>query len=86
MPYWVSNGKNIYMADQNKQKGDVIFPKKEDDGELLPKKEDNRELLSKIPSEISDVGDVIRATYQEKADELMQKLAEDNESIRKFEK
>ena len=79
MPHWVSVGKkNIHMASQNKLNEDVIFPKKEDDGELLPKKEDNGELLPQIPSEISDVGDVIRAGFQKKADKLTKTLAKAN--------
>ena len=52
------------MVNQTNQKGDVIFPKKEDDGELLPK----------IPSEISEVGDIIRGDRKKKSDELFSKL------------
>ena len=44
MPYWVSNGKNIYMANKRPINEDAIFPKKEDDRELFPKKADDGEL------------------------------------------
>lgn len=68
--------KNIYMADKRPVNEDVIFPKKDDDGELITKKDDDGELLSKIPSDISEVGDIIRANDQKRCDDLFSKLEE----------
>ena len=53
---------------------DVILPKRDDDGELHLNKDDDGELRPPIPSDISDVGDAMRAKYQEKASELLSKL------------
>lgn len=52
------------MANQKTIKEDVIFPRKDDDGELLPR----------IPTDISDVGDVFRRGYDNAAKELFSKL------------
>lgn len=62
------------MANKRRINEDVFFPKREDDGELITKKDDDGELLPQIPSEISDVGDVIRNSYQKKAATLVSKL------------
>ena len=69
MPYWAFIGKkNIYMA-VLKNKGDVIYPKKDDDRELYPRRDDDRELYPKkgddgelrpkIPPKKPGVGDLI---------------------------
>lgn len=73
------------MAEQNKQKGDVIFPQKEDGGDLLPKKDDDGELRPPIPSKISDAGELMRDGYQKKSDGLFSKLKETFGTIRNSE-
>lgn len=52
---------------------DVIFPTKDDDGELF----------EHIPKDISEIGDYLKAQKERKSKELLQKLEDNKELLNK---